>query len=75
MTRPEALTLLLSQPDEPCMPRRTRHFTYARAPRRDPWVIKRDLGVAYAEHQRQAWTNGDISCVVSVRRMRLVKRA
>jgi hypothetical protein len=74
MTRPEALTLLLSQPDEPCL-HRGYHYVYARDPRRDPWEIKRALGIAYAEHCRQAWTNGDISCVISVRRLRMVKRA
>lgn len=34
----------------------------------DPWEIKRDLGIAYVERMRQEWTDGDISCVVSVRR-------
>ena len=75
MTRAEALAALLAIPDEPCMPPRVRHYTYARDPRRDPWVIKRELGIAYAERCRQEWTNGDISCVVSVRRLRMVRRA
>lgn len=74
MTRLEALIALLAIPDEPCMVRR-RRYTYAHDPRRDPWQIKRNLGIAYCEHQRQAWTNGDISAVVSVRRLKMVKRA
>jgi hypothetical protein len=74
MTRLEALTALLAIPDEPCMTRRWA-YTYARDPRRDPWQIKRNLGIAYVEYRRQAWTNGDISAVVCVRKLRMVKRA
>ena len=77
-TRIEALILLLALPDEPCMPPRSRHYICARDPQRDPWVRKRELGIAYAEHMRQEWTNGDISCVVSVRRqpmLKMVRRA
>jgi hypothetical protein len=73
MTRPEALAKLLALPDEPCMPPRGRHYTHARDPKRDPWIIKRELGIAYVEHRRQDHSGGD--SVVSVRRMRLVKRA
>ena len=74
MTRAEALAALLAIPDESCMPPRVRHYTYARDPKRDPWVIKRELGIAYAERRRQDWTNGDISCVVSVRRQTRLRR-
>ena len=86
MTRPEALAALLALPNPPGD--YGYRYTYARHPngacgplsaRRnassDPWQIKRDLGIAFAEHSRQAWTNGDISCVVSVRRLRMVRRA
>lgn len=44
----------------------------------DPWVIKHALGIAHVEHARQDWTDGDISCVVSVRkqpRLSMVKRS
>ena len=75
MTRQEALIKLLAMPDPPELIGRGRHFVSARDPRRDPWKIKRALGVAYCEWQRQEHTNGDISCVVSVRRLRMVKRA
>ena len=74
MTRLEALSALLALPDEICL-RRGYRYVYARDPRRDPWQIKRELGTAYAERCRQEWTNGDISCVVSVRRLRIVRRA
>jgi hypothetical protein len=72
MTRPEALAKLAALPDLPGM---GRHYTVARDPKRDPWVIKRALGIAHNEWLRQEWTDGDISCVVSVRRLRMVKRA
>lgn len=75
MTRAEALTRLLALPDPPDLAGRGRHYTCARDPKRDPWKLKRELGIAYAERMRQEWTNGDISCVVSVRRLRMVKRA
>jgi hypothetical protein len=75
MTRAEALTKLLALPNESCLAPIGRHYTCARDPKRDPWVIKRELGIAYAERMRQEWTNGDISCVVSVRRLRMVRRA
>lgn len=82
MTRHEALAALLALPDEPCLlgllgQPRGRTYTYARDPLRDPWTIKRDLGVAYAERARQEWTDGDISCVVSFRRqpLKIVMRA
>jgi hypothetical protein len=71
MTRQEALIKLLAMPDPPELTGRGRHYVAARDPRRDPWVIKRELGIAYAERRRQDWTNGDISCVVSVRRQPL----
>ncbi len=75
MTRQEALILLLSLPDEPGLASIGCHYTYARDPRRDPWTVKRELGIAYAKRCRQEWTNGDISCIVSVRRLKIVKRA
>ena len=71
----EAFAVLLARPDPPDLVGRGRHYTCTRDTRRDPWQIKRALGMAYVEHQRQAWTGGDISCVVSVRRMKMVKRA
>lgn len=68
MTRPEALTLLLSRPDELCLPRRASVVLWPE-PARDPDVLKRDLGVAYVERRRQEHqVGGDISCVVSVAR-------
>ncbi len=73
MTRPEALAALLALPNPPGD--YGYRYTYARDPRRDPWQIKRALGVAYCEWQRQDHINGDISCIVSVRRLRMVKRA
>ena len=73
MTRPEALAALLALPNPPGD--YGYHQTQPRDPRRDPWQIKRELGIAFCEWQRQEWTNGDISCVVSVRRLRMVKRA
>lgn len=75
MTRAEALAALLALPDPPELIGRGRHYTYARDPRRDSWQIKRELATAYVERTRQEWTDGDISCVVSVRKLRMVKRA
>lgn len=77
MTRAQALALLLAQPDEPCL-HRGYHYTQPRDPKRDPDVIKRDLGTAYVSHRRQdLQSGGDISCVVSVRRqpLRILKSA
>ena len=74
MTRAEALALLLSIPDEPCM-HRGHYYTYARNRNRDPNVIKHDLGTAYVEHMRQDHMNGGISCVVSVQRKQILKLA
>ena len=74
VTRIEALMAILALPDEPCMSRDYR-YTCARDPRRDPDVIKRDLGVAYVQHRRQQHAHGDVSCVVSVRRQPILKLA
>lgn len=73
MTRLEALTLLLAMPNPPG--NFGSHLTRVRDPKRDPWQVKRDLGIAYVEHRRQRWANGDISCVVSVRRLKIVRSA
>lgn len=62
-----ALLQLLALPDPACLPPRSYRYTYARDPRRDPDLIKRDLGTAYVTRRRQDH-GGDISCVVSVRR-------
>lgn len=48
-------------------------YTYPRDPRRDPDVIKRDLGTAYVAWRRQEHRDGDVSCVVSVRRRPLLR--
>ncbi|MCR4301832.1 MAG: hypothetical protein NUV51_09500 [Sulfuricaulis sp.] len=75
MTKQEALALLLALPDPPDLPRRGYRYTQTRDPRRDPNVIKRDLGTAYVERRRQERGNGgDISCVVSVRRQVKLRR-
>lgn len=66
--------MLLSLPDPPDLVGRGHHQTYAgSAARREQ--IKRDLGTAFVQWSRQMWTDGDISRVVSVRRMRVVRRA
>ena len=69
-----ALIALAALPDLPGMGRR---YTHARDQRRDPEIAKRDLATAYVAHRRQEWTNGDASCVVSVRRhpLRIVRPA
>jgi hypothetical protein len=61
MTRAEALTRLLALPNEPCLAPIGRRYTYARDPKRDPWVIKRELGIAYAEHCRQDRTGRTVT--------------
>ena len=66
MTRQQALLEALALPDPADLPPRRHHQTAPRDPRRDPELIKRDLGTAYVEHARQA--GRDISCVVSRRR-------
>lgn len=69
MTRPEALAALLARhPVE-------RAYVLTQPGRPDSDAIKRDLGTAYVERRRQEWTDGDISCVVSTRRLRIVRRA
>lgn len=69
---------LLNRPDPPDLPPRGHRVTCERDPRRDPWELKRLLGVAYIEHVRQAWVNGDISSVVATHRyarLRVVRSA
>lgn len=72
MTRYEAFVALLALPDPPGMVR-GHHQVCARS--RDPWELKRQLGVAYVEHRRQDWMDGDISCVVAVRKLKIARRA
>lgn len=71
------LTQLLAQPDPPDLVGRGYRLTQPRDPRRDPEIIKRDLGTAYVAWRRQEHDRGEISCVVSVRRtkMQIVRRA
>lgn len=61
-----ALLALLDTADLPCLPRRGYRYTQTRDPKRDPDVIKRDLGTAYVQHVRQ--TGVDASGIVSLRR-------
>lgn len=70
-----AFVALLAQPDPPELARGYR-YTQPRDPRRDPDMIKRDLGTAYVAHRRQD-RGADLSCVVSVRRqpLAIVRRA
>lgn len=74
MTAIEALIIILSSPDPPDLARRGFRYTQP-----GDWLrrneIKRDLGTAYVERMRQEWTDGDISRVISVRRLRMVKHA
>lgn len=72
--RLSALVALAALPDLPGMGRR---YTHWRDMRRNPEVIKRDLGTAYVAWRRQEWTDGDVSRVVSVRRqpLRIVRGA
>lgn len=67
-----ACIALAKMPDLPGM---GRCYTYARDPRRDSDVIKRDLGTAYVAWRRQLHNDGDISSVVSVRRCPLLRLA
>lgn len=74
--RAAALIALLALPDSPCLVGRGYHSTCPRDPRRDPELIKRDLGTAYVEWRRQDHADG--SAVVSVRRslrLRMVQSA
>lgn len=73
MTRPEAFAVLLSRPDPPDLPPRGYRYTLGRKPLRDPEAIKRDLGTAYVTWRRQEHTDGDVSCVVAVRRARRLR--
>lgn len=75
LARQHALVALLALPDPPELTGRGYHYTVARDPRRDPDLIKRDLGTAYVAWRRQDHADG--SGVVSVRRhpLQLVKRA
>lgn len=76
--RYDSFVALLRQPDPSDLIGRGSRDTCARDPRRDPDVIKRDLGIAYVEHRRQERQfDGDISCIVSLRRrpLLLMKRA
>lgn len=77
MTRLDAYIAILALPDESGMPRRANRRTYGPKPGVDPWQVKKALGIAFAEHQRQNWTDGDISRVVRVRRqpLRLMRKA
>jgi hypothetical protein len=68
------MLILLAMPDPPEL-RRGYRYTCARDQRRDAEVIKRDLATAYVAHRRQEWADGDISTIVSVRRLRIVRRA
>jgi hypothetical protein len=73
--RAEALLELLAMPDEPCL-RRAHHLILSRDPKQPVDLIKRNLGMAYIEHRRQA--HADISYVVSFarrERLKIVKRA
>ena len=63
MTRPEALILLLQQPDEPCL-RRGYRITQPASCWRDADRIKFELGLAYVAWRRQE--HEDASGVVSV---------
>lgn len=88
MTPAEALVALLAAPIHPSLigleaigykyklPRHPNGRCCAECSRTnsDPELIKRDLGTAYVTWRRQAH-GVDISCVVSVRRLRMVKRA
>jgi hypothetical protein len=78
MTRAAVLVALLELPPPAALPVERMGYRYMlpRDPRRDPEVLKRDLGTAYVAWRRQLWTGGD--SVVSVRRqptMRIVRRA
>lgn len=69
----DAYRALLASPDLPCLPRRTRRYTYAGdAAKRD--VIKRNLGRAYVRYRML--DAGESAEIVSVRRsaLRLVRR-
>jgi len=72
MTKPEALMMLMSLPDEPALIGRGYRVTMVGKSGAD--AIKRDLGTAYVTHRRQDHAD-DVSCVVSVRRYWKMKLA
>ena len=75
LSRSEAVTALLAQPDEPGLSRGY-HYTLPRASWLDPETAARNLATAHLAHRQQA--HRDISAVVSVRRdgrLRMARRA
>ena len=76
MTRAEALTLLLTLAPPAALPveRIGHHYTYPEH-KGDPEFIKRDLGMAYVQHRRQAYAGGDSVVSVQRRPMVIVRRA
>ena len=78
MTWLAALDALLTQDDPPDLVTPTHvgrghRVTCPRDPHKNPDVMKRDLAMAWLQHRTHDYGK-DISCVVSVNKLRMVRR-